>query len=195
MKKTLLWMLFASLLWSCSSAPDYNPETYLSSKEQSEVLLKILPYVAKLPMRFQGEKRFSAELDSFYRQEVKKYRMQHYYISPEDSFHYFMINRPAPSLYEKRTAIAGRFKKTKDGKIINYEESFWTFKMKLDELDKKGAVLFAHYAEGKDIKEYMPGKQKDEWIEFPDDKCYYDKNEKAWKVSGEIITADSLNQL
>ena len=179
----LIWMLLVSLFTSCNDSKKYDPLSYLDDIQQQGMLRKIIPYCAKLPEPYSIADRFNPELDSFYREEIKKYKLQHYFIS-EDSVHYFMINRPAPSLYEKRLAIAGRFKK--DGQIItDYEESFWTFKMKDQELREKGKVLFAQYVEGKDISGYMPGKKEEEWIEFPDVHCSYDKETQCWKFSME----------
>ena len=176
----LIWLLLAGFCVSCSNPPDYKPESYLNESEQKDILLKLIPYSAKLPLRYSFSDRFKPELDSFYREEATRYKFQHYFIAT-DSFHYFMINRPAPSLYEKRIAIAGRFKKDQSGNLVQYEEAFWTFKMVREDLVTKGKVLFAHYVEGKDIGNYMPGKRgEEEWIEFPDATCYYNKKEQRW---------------
>jgi hypothetical protein len=156
----------------------------MNEDQQNELLLKIIPYSAKLPKRYGPDDRFKPELDSFYRIEVRKYCMQHYHVS-ENGYHYFMINRIAPSIHEKKIAIAGRFRKDAAGKISAYEEAFWTYKMKAQDLKEKGKILFSDYVEGKDIMIYMSDKKRqEEWIEFPDANCYFDKKDQCWKITG-----------
>jgi hypothetical protein len=180
--KNFFFLFLIASLMGCSKTEDYKTETYLSANEQTKTLRKILPYFAKLPKGYTYERRFESVLDTFYSVEIKKYEFQHYFINPKDSFHYFMVNRPAPSLYQKKISIAGKFKVDKNGTVTDYEEAFWTFKMKKEELSKKGEILFATMVKGENLNEYMPGKKLDEWIEFPDDKCSYNKNEQRWIV-------------
>lgn len=175
------FLLAIIVLSSCTDKQEnYEPNAYLSEKDQHDLLLQILPYFAKVPKGFDTpEMKFSMTLDTFYNHEVKKYAMQHYFIS-KDSVHHFMVNRPAPSLYEKKIAIAGKFKKDHDGKIIDYEEVFWTYKMKIPDLNNKGKILFDEMIKGRSLTSYMPGKNEEEWIEFPDAKITYNKNQQQW---------------
>lgn len=178
--------LMLALLSACSDNEMYLPEKYLNQDQQKQTLIKILPYCAKFQKKVSWEQRFSPEMDTFYLDEVKHYKMQHYYISDKDGYHYFMLNRVAPSVHKKRVSIAGRYKLDPSGKITEYEESFWTFKMKEEELSDKGKVLFEKYVAGNDLSEFYPGKKgEEEWIEFPDANCFYDKKEHRWRFTWE----------
>ena len=79
-----------------------------------------------------------------------------------------------------------KFKIDEKGAIINYEESFWTFKMKPGELEKKFSTLFRDYIEGKDLSKYQSQNIKEEWIEFPDQNYFYDRKEQKWKAIGQL---------
>lgn len=183
-------LLLSVILFSCNADSDKpsindNPSNYFTNQKSDELLMKLIPYSAKLPKGFDYTQRFDSALDSFYVQEIKKYKLERYFFSEKDSYHYFLISREAPSLYKKRIAIVGKYKKDNDNKIVNYEEAFWTFKMKQDELDEKGKLLFHEYISGSDLSKYLPGKSNEEWIEFPDNYSHYDKNEQRWIFSGQ----------
>jgi hypothetical protein len=183
--KQIIFLVFISLGIASCETKKYSPETYLSEDTKNELLLKILPNFAHLPKGYTYERRFESSLNTFYTEEIKKYKIQHYFIS-NDSVHYFMVNRPAPSLFEKRLAISGKFKIDQQGKISNYEEIFWTFKMKLPELQEKGQILFNEMVEGGNLAEYMPGKKAEEWIEFPDNRVSYNKEQQKWVTDSEL---------
>ena len=181
-KRLLLFLAIIAAYSSCSSPSkkNYNPAIYYTESESSELLLKLIPYSAKLPGGYNYTNRFDVVLDSFYREEVKKYKLEKYYVLENDSVHYFLLSRVAPSLYEKRIAIGGKFTKDATGKINNYEEAFWTFKLKLEDLKIKTMVLFSDYVDGKDLSKCQPENMED-WIEFPDKNNAYDKREQCWK--------------
>jgi hypothetical protein len=182
-------LLLSIVLFSCAdskqSVINYEPSTYLTETESSELLKNLIPYSAKLPKGYDCTRKFDPALDSFYIQEIKKYKLEKYFFTEKDSSHYFLISREAPSLYEKRIAIVGKYQKNKSGNIVNYEEAFWTFKMKLPELAQKGEILFHEYVLGNDLSKYLPGKSDEEWIEFPDAHSQYNKTEQRWIFSAE----------
>ena len=184
-------LLLSVILFSCNadgnkpSSINDNPSDYFTNEQSNELLMKLIPYSAKLSKGYDFTRRFDTALDSFYVQEIKKYKLERYFISEKDSTHYFLISREAPSLFEKRIAIAGKYKQSDKGAIINYEEAFWTFKMKLPELEEKGKILFHEYISGNDLSKYLPGKSNEEWIEFPDNYSYYNKTEQRWIFSAE----------
>ena len=180
-----LAFLVSVILFSCStpSTKEYNASRHFTEAQCAELLMKLIPYSAKLPNGYNYTQRFDKALDTFYVEEIKKYKLEKYYFSENDSTHYFLVSRVAPSLYEKRIAIAGKYKINNRGDITNYEEAFWTFKMKLPELEQKSEVLFNDYVSGNDLSKYLPGKTNDEWIEFPDAHSYYNKTEKRWVFS------------
>jgi hypothetical protein len=168
---------------SCVQEEKYNPATYLPEDEYHQFLMKISRYVAKLPKRVTHEQKFDPKYDLYYQQEMQQYKLQHYYISA-DSTHYFLVNRPAPSLYDKRVAIGGKLKYNK-GEITEYEEVFRTWKLKEEELNRKGEVLFAAMVEKGTVDEYLPDNTQEDWVEFPDSRNYFDKDSRRWKIKGQ----------
>lgn len=172
-------LLFGVLMYAVGCQESNNA---LNERESKDLLRKLIPYIAKLPKGYNYLNRFDAKLDTFYKEEIKNYKLENYYHSEKDSFNYFLISRPAPSLYGKRIGIAGRFKKDAKDSITDYEESFWTFKMKQEELKTKANILFENYIEGNDLSKYKSTNTEEEWIEFPDQNCFYDKKEKQWKT-------------
>jgi len=169
--------------WSCAQKEEYNPVTYLSSEKQQQFLLKISRYIAKLLKHASHEQKFDSKYELYYQQEMQKYEIQHYYISA-DSVHYFLVNRPAPSLYAKKVAIGGKMKYNK-GELVEYEEVFRTWKLKEKELKEKGKILFAAMVEKGNVDEYLPSKTQDDWVEFPDSQNYFDKESRRWRIKGQ----------
>ncbi|MCS6833886.1 MAG: hypothetical protein NZ521_09955, partial [Flammeovirgaceae bacterium] len=100
---------------------------------------------------------------------------------PKEGYHYFMISRPAPSLKEKRTNIAGRFKLGEPHGFDFYEEIFRMYKMEEQERKEKGLFLFKLMLEKADLTPYWGVNHKDEYIEFPDPHNYFDLQERRWK--------------
>jgi hypothetical protein len=190
MKKTAdKWLLFIIIIFSaCQDKVQYNPEKYLSPEAQQQFLYKISRYTAKLPKRVSHQEKFNAKYDHYFREEIKKYRVQQYYIAA-DSTHYFLINRPAPSLYQKWVAIGGRLRYDQSGNIAAYEEVFRTWKMKEDDLNKKGYTLFETLIETGNVTAYLPDKTEDEWVEFPDARNYFDTASRRWKMYGQEDSA------
>lgn len=185
-KTNLFLVTIVLLAFSCNQPKNYSPSQYLTEESSKVLLRKLIPYSSKLPNGFDYKNRFDTRLDSFYTKEVENYKMEKYYISSKDSFHYFLISRPAPSLFEKRIAIGGKFKKDASENVTAFEESFWTFKMKKEEFEKKTATLFSYYVEGKDLSAFLSKNTSEEWIEFPDDKCHYNKTEQRWVVDDKL---------
>jgi hypothetical protein len=182
LKKIVFLISVIVVFDSCKESKNFDPNTYLTAEQSEELLKRIVPYSAKLPKGYTYENRFEARLDSFYVEEIKKYKLEKFYQAEKDSFCYFLVTRSAPSLYEKRIAIGGKFTKDATGKINSYEEAFWTFKLKLEDLQIKTMVLFSDYVDGKDLSKYQPENMED-WIEFPDKNNAYDKREQRWKTT------------
>ncbi|MCU0353125.1 MAG: hypothetical protein MUD08_05210 [Cytophagales bacterium] len=178
------------LLAACGSRTNqYKPEQHLKPEAQQAFLYQISRYVAKLPKGVYHEGKFDARFDRYYREEMKKYRLESYFKSPDGTVH-FMVSRPAPSLYEKRIAIGGSVKYDTNGGLTAYEEVFRTWKMKPDVLAQKGGVLFETMVETGNVEAYLPQNTQEEWVEFPDSRTYFDVAARRWKVKGQN---DSLN--
>jgi hypothetical protein len=177
-------IIFSSFSWGCQQNEKYGPEKYLLPNEQKQFLSGISRYIAKLPKRATHSQKFDNKYNSYYEEEMKSYQLVHYFIS-QDSIHFFLVTRPAPSLYDKKVAIGGRLKYNDKGEIAEYEEVFRTWKLKKEELERKGVILFAAMVEKGNVNEYLPDKTKDDWVEFPDNKNYFDKTSRRWRMEGQ----------
>jgi hypothetical protein len=179
--KLLSLLLIVSILQSCNRKKDYNPESYLSVKEKDRVLMSIIRYLGKTPENVALTERFDSKYDAHYLDIASRHRFDQYYMDDEGT-HYFLISRPAPSLFEKRVATGGKLKFDENGNLIEYEEVFRTWKMEVEDLNAKGFLLFDLMVNGKDLRPYYRKNSLEEYIEFPDDHNYYDKTERIWKV-------------
>jgi hypothetical protein len=148
------------------------------------VLDTILPHFAKLHDSMPESAKFSKRY-SEYMQVHKSER--HYewmnYSEQKDGYSYFLISRNEPSIRkDKYSAICGRFKRQNNGSIdsASYEELFWTWKMKKDDLTKKSELLFKTVIDVGNVAAYTPGNSDGEWVEFPGNGVVYDKERQKW---------------
>jgi hypothetical protein len=97
--------------------------------------------------------------------------------------HYFLVSRRAPSLVDKRVAIGGKFLLGADNTISGYEEIFRTWKMIPDTLAKREMILFDKLVQGEALDSYLTKNSGGvEYIEFPDERTYFDKDARQWKT-------------
>lgn len=173
------YIVFVCLvLMSCSKG--YTPSEHLSAKEQDELMWKIIRYLAKPPEGLTKPERFYKGYDPYYQEQQARYRLDSYYM--DDNTHYFLVSRIAPSIHEKRVATGGVAKFDENGKLIEYEEVFRTWKMKDADLKVKAGKLFDLMVKGESLEKYQTKfTAPEEYIEFPDDINYFDKSEREWK--------------
>ena len=173
------WLLL--LQFSCADKDKYNPDNYLSPKQKDAIITTIVRYSAKKPANVSDKEVFNVKYDSFYLERASQMRFERYF--PKDDYFYFLISQPAASLIEKRHATGGRFKLTDKGELAEYEEIFRTWKMVPDTLQLRSYLLFEKMVEGKPLEQYYTKNAKGvDYIEFPDDRTYYDVRERSWKV-------------
>ena len=141
---------------------------------------KIIRYVGRAPEGLTFEERFYPPYDSVYQEEAKLHMFDAYFI--KGNTHYFLISRRAPSLVNKRVATGGKFI-LDDNKITEYEEVFRTWKLVPDTLAKREMILFDAFVKGESLTPYETKNSKGvEFIEFPDERTYFDKESKQWKT-------------
>jgi hypothetical protein len=124
------------------------------------------------------ENKFSQTFDSYYESLVPDHRLRHYYAT--DSIDFFLITRQARSITPMREGIGGKIKIDSTGKIVVYEEVFRTWKMNADSLEVRGKKLFDIMVKGQDLSRYYSKYKRDQYIEYPDGRFYFDKKEKRW---------------
>ncbi len=154
----------------------------LSKHEKELVLPMLVRYIAKPPKMVKGEQRFESRFDEFYKNAQKGFEWELFYLDEKSNTHYFLVTREAPSLYKKRMAIAGSYQLI-NNELSNYQEIFWTFKMKEPELKEKSVKLFEAMVNGEDLTPYYPqnSPENEEWIEFPDASTYFDADSLVWR--------------
>jgi len=177
MKK--IWILVL-IMAACKREQAYNVESHLSDTQKTELMNKIIRYVARAPEGLTFEERFYPAYDTFYLKQAALHKFEAYYINGNE--HYFLVSRRAPSLADKRVATGGRFT-LKSNEINAYEEVFRTWKMVPDTLQKRGLFLFEKMVQGESLVAYQTKNSNGtEYIEFPDDITYYDKTARRWRT-------------
>jgi len=181
--KRLSQLLLISLLLvaSCSFEKDYNPDKHLTVQQQDLLMERIIRYVGHAPNGITFAERFNKEFDEFYLDERRKHRLDALY-DDGDSY-YFLVSRGAPSLKIKRVAIGGKLQMDKDLRITYYEEIFRTWKMGPDTLIQRSLFLFDKMVSGEDLTTYYSSRSGNtDYIEFPDDRTYFDTQERIWRT-------------
>jgi hypothetical protein len=152
----------------------------------SGVMDTIIPHFAKKHDTIPAALKFSPKFKWYYDLQIQERNYQWMnYTEAKDGYSYFLIKRDEPSIKrDKFIAICGRFKRSQDGRIdsASYEEIFWTWKMKVEQLNEKAQLLFDKAVDGKSLADYTPEKSKDEWIEFPGNGAYYNKASQTWET-------------
>lgn len=174
-------LVAVSIFQSCNLKKNYSPDSHLTLKEKDKVLMSIIRYIGKAPENVALNERFDSKHDAHYLDIASRHRFDQYYIA-NNGIHYFLISRPAPSLFEKRVAIGGKLKFDENEQLIEYEEVFRTWKMKEEDLEVKGNLLFDLMINGKDLSSYYRINSSEEYIEFPDEHNHYDKTQRIWKT-------------
>jgi hypothetical protein len=168
-------------LFSCESKPKYFPGKYLSEKEQSQILYTTIRYLGHLPKKGTHENKFEAVFDEYYSNLVLDFDFEAYY--PKDGYEYFLVSRIAPSLKVKKVAVGVKMKRNQTGELEYYEEVFRTWKFEIPEMQEKGLMLFDKMVNGEDLSPYyIQNSAPEEFIEFPDEKVYFDVEDKKWKM-------------
>jgi hypothetical protein len=172
-------VLLLVLFNSCSRDP-YRPDSFLSQPEQLKLIRQTVYYSAKLPPNANHKTKFDNSFDWYYDRAAQEVRLDRYFIN-QSNVHYFLMTRMARSITPMREGIAGKIKLDEAGNITEYEEIFRTWKMADDSLKKRGNMLFERMVKGQDLTLYYSKFQGDRYIEFPDDRFYFDKNSRIWR--------------
>ncbi len=180
MKKTnSIYLIISSILLISCSNP-YKVETYLDKESQKERLLDIITYVYLVPQGVDTQNKHLPIYRSTYAKFLPQFSFANYYISKEDSLHYFYVIRPARSAKAgTQRGVAGRYRLSTDGKIYDFEEIFNTTIMSIDSLRTIGEKIFKEVLLNKGslgkYEGYTP------YIEWPSANSFYDKTRHEWR--------------
>lgn len=183
MNRSFLSKLLSVLFVVTGCGPSYQVGDRLSVDEQEAFKYLVIRYAGGLPKRATDSTKFEARFDEAYQAQARAMQLDKHYRNKEDGFTYFEISRVAPSLHERFVATGGRLKIDSAGSIIEYEEIYRTWKMPRKDLEKKTSVFFDGMVKGRDLSPYYTVNVGDtEHIEFPDERTYFDKEARKWKV-------------
>lgn len=172
-------IFIAALVAGCGKS--YDPAEHLTVKEQDEVMSKVIRYISKPPEGISFEERFYNAYNEYYAEQQARHRLDAWY--SDGTVDYFLISRAAPSMVEKRVAIGGKLQLDQEGNVSSYEEVFRTWKMIPDSLNRKGVFLFDKMVKSESLEPYLTkNSMPEEYIEFPDDNTYFDKEARVWKT-------------
>jgi hypothetical protein len=184
MKKLMdkAWLIFtvAFVFLQCSPGNKYDPDTSLSAAEKDKLKMTIIRYVARAPENVGPTEKFKTEYDAYYQERASLCFLEQFYQAGNTQ--YFLVTQPAPSLAENRHATGGKLVLNDDGSVAEYEEVFRTWKMVPDTLKKRSYVLFDKMVKGESLEAFYTARMGDKYIEFPDDRTYYDKSAREWKT-------------
>jgi len=180
MNKVCLIITATFVFVQCSRSNKYDPDTSLTAAEKDKLKMSIIRYLARAPENVSATEKFKTEHDAYYQERASLCFLEQFYQSGNTQ--YFLVTQPAPSLVEKRHATGGKLVLNDDGSIAEYEEVFRTWKMVPDTLKKRSAFLFDKMVKGESLEAFYTQSTGDQYIEFPDDKTYYDKASRSWKT-------------
>ena len=184
-QSAFLLFLFLGLLASCNPAAKYAPSKNLSEEQQRSLIYTTIRYMGHLPKKGTHETKFDTVFDEYYSKLAMDYTLEAY--AEEKGFEYFLASRIAPSLKVKKVAIGVKLKRDTQGNLTFYEEVFRTWKFEEQEMLEKGLMLFDKMVKGQDLSPYYPQNSgKEEYIEFPDERTYYDTQERIWKLKPSV---------
>jgi hypothetical protein len=185
--KRILFVVFLGslvMISSCNQKDPYHPDTNLSTSEQQQILLSTVRYLGHLPSRATHANKFDPAFDEYYSKLALDFTLEGYF--ENEGYEYFLASRIAPSLTVKKVATGVKMQRDPDGNITYYEEVFRTWKFEIPEMQEKGLMLFDKMVKGEDLSPYYPQNSgKEEYIEFPDAKVFYDVKNRIWKVNGQ----------
>jgi hypothetical protein len=171
----LLYSLFFLLLiTSCNSSISFDAKDYVTEKELDDILIQCIRIMHRLPQGANKETRWEERFDEYYMNEAGKFKVVHFAV--KNDFHHIYLFRPARNVNNCNRGTAVRFKW--DGtKLTDFEETFVTPMMPDDKIVEAGKNIFKHY-----VKTGTFGKYEGDidWIEWPNNSQYYDKETNEW---------------
>jgi hypothetical protein len=176
-------MAFSLLLFAAACSTGSSTETLgekPSEELEKELITAIIRFIGRLPSNATQATKSEARFDEHYERLIEQHRIDLYHRDENSGHAYLLVSVPARSLYEKWAGTGVHLHIIGDS-IAYYEEVFRTWKMPEAELAEKGALLFTKMVKGEDLSPYYPQNSgKEEFIEFPDENTFYDREKRQW---------------
>ncbi len=177
--KLLRLLSLLVLLTQCTPKEKHDPLLYFDRAEQSDLLYKMIRYSAKLPPNSNHTTKFDTIFDDYYKRVASDYAFLKL-SKKEDGSYDYLISRPARSKMPMFEGIAGQFKLNESDSLIEYNEVFRTWKLTYKDLNERGSFLFDRMVKGEDLTIFYSKTAGDKYIEFPDDRFTFDKQQRRW---------------
>ncbi|MCX8489718.1 MAG: hypothetical protein ORN54_01475 [Cyclobacteriaceae bacterium] len=174
-----VFIVSMNVLFSCKPEVE-KPDLWFSKVEQLKIINSCVHYSTKLPPDATNETKFSDAFDWYYDKATEEYDWRACKQINENEY-YFLMTRKARSIWPARDAIGGKMKLDAKKNLIEYEELFRTWKMAEDSLNIRSFELFNLMTFSKDLTPFRSKYKGDRYIEFPDDRWYFNKDEKRWR--------------
>jgi hypothetical protein len=181
MSKNFFLILTFLALHGCDKTQNFSPDSQLTPQEKDRLMTQVIRYVAKAPENVSDSAKFGPAFNDYYLKKMSEARLEQYYRGDDETF--FLISQPASSLIEKRHATGGKLKLNNLGEMVEYAEIFRTWKMTPDTLQARSYFLFHKMVTGEPLSPYYTKNSFPvEYIEFPDDRTYYDVSSRKWRT-------------
>lgn len=152
----------------------------------------LIRYVGRKPEDASNENKFHAYFDDHYSKQINHHELTHYRM--KDDKEYFIFTRIAPSLKLKKVAIGGWVRRDTAGNVLELEEIFRTWKFEPETLSEKSDFLFVKAIKGESLEAYQTNiSGNTDYIEFPSDVVYYNKESKQWTSTQEDVLAEFVD--
>jgi hypothetical protein len=165
------------MVWLIAQRPGiYEPSRYFNQAEQDSLTVRLVTYIGVKPKHADYLNRHDIEYRPFYRKQAESFSF-HKLLKSTDGRIFFYVIRPARHpIYEKR-AIGGWIIADNTLNIIDVEEVFATFAMEEGKLKYHSANLFLQLIK----EETLTNTTVPQLIEWPDNRCRYDKTRHEWR--------------
>lgn len=179
MKTRTPFLFLFVLVFACKQEKKYNPDLYFSKEAQTSLIRQSVRYSAKLAPQATHDTKFDSEFDEYYDKAYLETDFRRSF--PENGkTYFFLMTRKARSIWPAREAIGGKLTVDEKNQLANYEEIFRTWKMTEDSLNTRSFELFDLMVKGEDLTLYRSKFKGDRYIEFPDDRYYFNTKTKIW---------------
>ncbi|AFK02115.1 hypothetical protein Emtol_0964 [Emticicia oligotrophica DSM 17448] len=171
----ILLLFFSVVMIACQN--NNKVSKYYSESERDTLLTNIITYVYVKPPYASNATRFEPQFRKYYVQNLPKFSLENYFITP-DSTHYFFLIRPVGNTLKYRRGVVGKFR-LKQGTLmpVDFEEIINTPHLEEALVKERGAFLFKELVKNGNLDKYLGMKH---YIEWPDSMLVYDKKINEW---------------
>ena len=168
---------------ACSEEVDtYKADNYYPNEFIDSLMVDIVTFMGGKPRSADYLTRHDEIHRPHFVEQSRDFHIDRLFID-DDGTHYYYIIRPARHPLGNQRAVGGKFMLDENDKINVFEETFVTQVMDEKELKELGASLFEKLISG-DEHLFLNNRQIIEW---PDDRCLYDREKNEWRY--DVVTA------